>query len=82
MSRSNSSNQGGGLGLCSVLTIVFVVLKATKVIDWSWWLVFSPLWIRFLLGLAIIGICILVDIFSYKGSSRYRRNERSDRLKW
>ena len=49
MSRSNSSNQGGGLGLCSVLTIVFVVLKATKVIDWSWWLVFSPLWIRFLL---------------------------------
>lgn len=28
-----------------VLTIVFVVLKLTSVIAWSWWLVFLPLMI-------------------------------------
>ena len=28
--------------------IVFVVLKLTGVIDWSWWWVMSPLWINFL----------------------------------
>jgi len=27
------------------LTIVFVVLKFVGVLDWSWWWIFSPLWI-------------------------------------
>ena len=31
-----------GLGLPSVLTIIFIVLKLVGVIDWSWWWVFSP----------------------------------------
>jgi hypothetical protein len=35
-----------------ILTIVFVVLKLTHVIGWSWWWVFSPLWI----GAIITGI--------------------------
>jgi len=28
-----------------ILTIIFVVLRLTGVIHWSWWWVFSPLWI-------------------------------------
>lgn len=35
-------NTSRGLGLCDVLTIVFLVLKLVGVIDWSWWWVFSP----------------------------------------
>ena len=35
----------GGIGFTGLLTIVFIVLKLTKVIDWSWWWVVSPLWI-------------------------------------
>jgi len=27
------------------LTIAFIVLKLAKQIDWSWWWVFSPIWI-------------------------------------
>ena len=27
------------------LLIVFIVLKLTEVITWSWWLVLTPLWI-------------------------------------
>lgn len=38
-----------------LLTIVFVVLKLTGHIDWSWWWVLSPLWIS---GLVVLGIVI------------------------
>lgn len=31
--------------LCTVLFIVFLTLKLTGNIDWSWWWVTAPLWI-------------------------------------
>lgn len=31
--------------LSTLLTIVFVILKLCKVISWSWWWVFSPIWL-------------------------------------
>jgi len=34
-----------GTGLVGLLTIVFVLLKAFGLIGWSWWWVFSPLWL-------------------------------------
>ena len=33
----------GGMGLISTLTLIFVVLKFVKVIDWSWFWVLSPI---------------------------------------
>lgn len=30
------------MGFTEVLTIAFVILKATGYLDWSWWLVFAP----------------------------------------
>jgi len=33
------------IGLPSVLTIVFTVLKLTEVIDWSWVWVLAPAWV-------------------------------------
>lgn len=38
-----------GLGLADVLLVVFIVLKLTGVIAWSWFWVLSPLWITVLL---------------------------------
>ncbi|MFJ5565025.1 transmembrane Fragile-X-F protein [Lysinibacillus xylanilyticus] len=35
------------MGIAEVLTIVFVVLKLTNVITWSWWLVLLPAIISF-----------------------------------
>lgn len=54
MSTSNSS--GGGIGFFGLLTIVFVTLKLTGFIDWSWWWVLAPtLWpIALLLVLLIV----------------------------
>lgn len=34
---SNSSNSSGGIGFLGILTIVFITLKLTKYIDWSWY---------------------------------------------
>lgn len=36
------------------LLVVFIVLKANNLVEWSWWAVLTPLWIS--LGLVIIGI--------------------------
>ena len=40
----NKAKQGG-LGIVSVLTIIFIVLKLLGVIKWSWIWVLSPIWI-------------------------------------
>jgi hypothetical protein len=44
---SNSSSSSGGIGFVGLLTIVFITLKLTNFIDWSWWWVLSPIWISF-----------------------------------
>lgn len=51
---SNSNSSGGGIGLGGALFLVFLVLKLTHVIDWSWWWVTAPLWIPFVLVIAFI----------------------------
>lgn len=46
------SSGGGGIGFVGLLTIVFITLKLTHVIAWSWWWVLSLLWI----SVALIGV--------------------------
>lgn len=60
MSNSNNSTQSGGIGFCGLLTIVFIVLKLTGYIAWSWWWVLAPLWIPVTIVLGIIGVGVLV----------------------
>jgi hypothetical protein len=51
-----------GLSLTMVLFIVFLILKLTNNIDWSWWWVTSPLWI----GLAIvIAVLLIVGLITF-----------------
>lgn len=51
---TNNNSTGGGIGFCGLLTIVFIILKLTHYIDWSWWWVVSPLWIPLAAVLSII----------------------------
>lgn len=60
----SESTSGGGIGFAGVLTIVFVVLKLTDVIAWSWVWVLSPLWISFCLGLLILGCVLLATLWA------------------
>lgn len=44
-----------------ILAIIFMILKLTGVIAWSWLWVFSPVWIFLLLGglVLVIGMSVL-----------------------
>ncbi|HRR06140.1 MAG TPA: hypothetical protein P5105_02550 [Victivallales bacterium] len=57
---SNSKATSGGVSLATVLVAIFVVLKLTHVIDWSWWWVFSPWWIGIAIFAAILAVIGLV----------------------
>ncbi len=39
-----STPYNGGVGVLGLLGVVFVTLKLTGYIDWSWWWVTAPLW--------------------------------------
>nr|DAK83926.1 MAG TPA: transmembrane protein [Caudoviricetes sp.] len=56
----NNKTASSGIGICSVLQIVFVVLKLTKLIDWSWWLVLVPLWTDIGFGLLYLLIALII----------------------
>ena len=47
------------IGFAPLLFIVFLVLKLTGVITWSWLLITAPLYVPFLLVIAIIFIAPL-----------------------
>jgi hypothetical protein len=68
-----------GLGLGSVLLVVFVILKLVGTIDWSWVWVLSPAWISILLaGLAgglIEVLKVIIDKRSAKRLEEYRKNK-------
>jgi hypothetical protein len=57
MSNNNSSN---GFGLGTILFLIFLVLKLTNYIDWSWWWVTSPLWIGAIL---LVTVIVLIEYF-------------------
>lgn len=52
MSDSNSSS--GGVSVVGLLGVLFVTLKLTGVIDWSWWWVTLPFWGGIALALTIL----------------------------
>jgi hypothetical protein len=45
-----------------LLTLMFIYLKLTGVILWSWWWVLAPIWIPIVLGLLIF-----IAILAIKG---------------
>ena len=45
-----------------LITIVFVVLKLTDVIDWSWWWVLSPILISFALAIIVLIIALIIAL--------------------
>lgn len=42
-----------------LLTVLFIGLKLTGHIDWSWWWVLSPLWAPFAIVFGIWGVLML-----------------------
>lgn len=57
---SANNNSTGGIGFCGLLSIVFIILKLTHFIDWSWWWVLSPLWLPLTAALSIILVILVL----------------------
>lgn len=64
---SSSSSSSSGIGFLGLLTVLFIGLKLTGYIDWSWWWVLSPLWLIPAIILGGIGVVFggawLVDTY-------------------
>lgn len=60
------------IGLFGLLFLVFLVLKLTEVIAWSWWWVTAPLW-----GGVLLWIVIMLAIFYFA-----MKDSKGNKLKW
>jgi hypothetical protein len=61
---SSSSSSSGGISFTGALTVLFIGLKLTHVINWSWWWVLSPIWISLLIVITFLIIFLLFAIIT------------------
>lgn len=57
----DNSSSSGGIGFCGLLTVLFIALKLTGYINWSWLWVVSPLWIKAVLVLILAVLAAIAD---------------------
>jgi len=71
---NTSSSSSGGIGFGGALTLLFIGLKLTNQIDWSWWWVLSPIWIVLALILVILlvagGVAAIMAIVEARGNKK------------
>ena len=60
----SSSSSSSGISFTGALTVLFVGLKLTNVITWSWWWVLSPIWISLSLAVVILTIAAIIAIIA------------------
>jgi hypothetical protein len=70
MTNNNNSGEtkvisGGGISLSTILGVVFIILKLTGVISWSWVWVLAPFWIPLALVALIVAIIIIITIIRF-----------------
>lgn len=70
---SENASTGGGISFAGLLTLLFIGLKLTGYITWSWWWVLSPLWISFLLVFSIL--ILIVVLGSIDNNLRIKRRK-------
>lgn len=64
MTTNNSNTKNtGGTGFVGLLTILFIGLKLTGHITWSWWWVLSPLWISAAVVIGLVAIILPIMIW-------------------
>ncbi len=61
---------GGFFGL---LTLIFITLKLTAVLSWSWWWVLAPIWIPLLL--TSVGVIVATAVVTRKNKQHEKDQE-------
>ena len=62
------NNRNNSIGFVGLLQIAFIVLKLCRVIDWSWWMVLSP--ILFCCFVAIVAVLVGIGIGLVKAARK------------
>ena len=62
MTSTSTTTNSGGIGFAGLLTILFIGLKLTGVIAWSWVWVLSPIWITAALVAFILLVVLAVAL--------------------
>lgn len=72
-----SAAGAGGVGFFGLLTILFIGLKLTGYIDWSWFWVLAPIWISILIGAVFfVGFFIFVLVMALRTNKEVHRKIR------
>lgn len=67
------------IGFCSILFFIFLTLKLTGHVEWSWWIVTLPLWGTLALGLALFGVAFCALCVANAVNRRRNRRARAER---
>lgn len=59
--NDTSTANSGGIGFVGLLTILFIGLKLTGYITWSWIWVLSPIWISMIIVVFLIAVILWVS---------------------
>lgn len=81
MKNNKENGSAGGIGFLGLLTIVFITLKLTGVIAWSWWWVLSPIWIPTAIAVLIFIIAV-IGATSVAVDKKKRRNRQKETNQW
>ena len=52
--------------LSTPIFLVFLILKLTGVVNWSWFWVLSPLWIPLVMMILVLGFIVLIAYLASK----------------
>jgi len=66
---TNEVNAGGGIGFLGLLTVLFIGLKLTGYIAWSWFWVLSPIIIPW----ALAGVILVVAAVAFGAAAAFKR---------
>jgi hypothetical protein len=54
-------NRNNGVGFLGLLSLLFIGLKLSDQVNWSWWWVLSPLWIPLAFVLIFVALYFLFE---------------------
>lgn len=60
---NESTPKQNGIGFLGILSLIFITLKLTGYIDWSWWLILSPLLFVPVMLLSLVLIATIIHAF-------------------
>lgn len=56
-----TKQSSGGVGFLGLLTVLFIGLKLTGHIAWSWWWVLAPMWIPIAVLLLLLAVLVMLQ---------------------